>query len=69
MAVLSLHHRYPDGKTASPDRNFKPWRRSLTPAVWAEIWLCDLLCVTCHMLRHASVVGERTAWDYLRDLS
>jgi hypothetical protein len=66
MAVLTLHHRHPDMKRRTIERNFKPWRRPMTPKVWAEVWLCDLMCATCHMLEGATVIGETECWEWLR---
>ena len=51
---LSLHHRWPALKTRSHNtENGALWRKAITIATWAEVWLCDLLCHNCHALEHA----------------
>lgn len=62
LSLLTLHHRDPSAKTSTVPL----WRRRLTPSVWAEIWLCDLLCHNCHALEHAGAHRGMDAISYRR---
>ena len=70
LGSLTLHHRY-EG-TRSRGNSFytgKPgtlWYKRITVKTWAEVWLCDLLCHSCHHDLHATSQAGHDVWSYLR---